>query len=357
MKAIAIIGANYGDEGKGLMTDFLCARYGAELVVRFNGGAQAGHTVVTPEGQRHVFHHFGSGSFLGVPTFLNKHFIVNPILYAQERAALVSMGVVPEVYVHPECRVTIPADMLLNQYHERSRRGDGGMHGSCGIGIHETVKRHAAGATFTVKDVVGGNVNKYVQVMLNYALPLMDELAAALADATEELLFSSIKTFQDTVTPTDGNAFVNNTVVFEGAQGLMLDELHPDFPHVTHSRTGMHNVREQCAEWGLEARDVTTVYVTRSYLTRHGAGPLPGETPMPDFVKDTTNIPNVFQGELRYAPLDVDALCARAYADAMGINWGLAVTHIDESRGAFGEILKRAPVSYFSKGPTRYDVT
>ena len=65
MKAYAVIGANYGDEGKGLITDYLCRQVENPLVIRFNGGAQAGHTVTTPEGIRHIFSHFGSGTLAG----------------------------------------------------------------------------------------------------------------------------------------------------------------------------------------------------------------------------------------------------------------------------------------------------
>ena len=83
MRARAVIGSNFGDEGKGLVVDYLC-KTGGEVVVRFNGGAQAGHTVVTPEGLRHVFRHFGSGTLYGVPTFLSQFFIVNPIIFFHE---------------------------------------------------------------------------------------------------------------------------------------------------------------------------------------------------------------------------------------------------------------------------------
>ena len=91
MIARIVIGANFGDEGKGLVTDYLCSQ-GAGVVVRFNGGAQAGHTVVTPEGERHVFRHFGSGTFLGVPTFLSQFFVCNPILFFEERKQLIDLG-------------------------------------------------------------------------------------------------------------------------------------------------------------------------------------------------------------------------------------------------------------------------
>src|SRR5262245_50739362 len=69
VRATAVIGANFGDEGKGLLTDYLAAKDPAgTVVIRCNGGAQAGHTVVTPAGRRHVFHHLGSGSLAGAST-------------------------------------------------------------------------------------------------------------------------------------------------------------------------------------------------------------------------------------------------------------------------------------------------
>ena len=83
-----IIGANYGDEGKGLMTDYFAAEAKRKeefcLVVMGNGGAQRGHTVSTPEGIRHVFHHFGSGTFSGVRTYFPEYFIVNPMVFKKE---------------------------------------------------------------------------------------------------------------------------------------------------------------------------------------------------------------------------------------------------------------------------------
>jgi len=86
-EANVVIGANYGDEGKGAAVDRLATEAGAQcLVVRFNGGAQAGHTVETPDGRRHVFSHFGAGSFAGARTFLSRFFVSNPI----HRAAVTS---------------------------------------------------------------------------------------------------------------------------------------------------------------------------------------------------------------------------------------------------------------------------
>src|SRR5262249_22055292 len=98
-------------------------------------------------------------------------------------------------------------------------------------------------------------------------------------------------------------------VIFEGAQGLELDQEYGAFPHVTRSHTGLRNIMALAPELGVVALDVQ--YMTRAYKTRHGAGPLPGELgcrPSP-YVQDETNIPNEFQETLRFAPLD--PLCLR----------------------------------------------
>src|SRR5262249_4576381 len=138
MNATAVIGANFGDEGKGLITDFLAAKDPANtMVIRFNGGAQAGHTVVTPAGRRHVFHHFGAGSLAGARTFLSRFFIVNPFLWYKERQELPELT--EPMAVDRRAMLTTPYDMLINQEAERFRGRQ--RHGSCGIGINETVER------------------------------------------------------------------------------------------------------------------------------------------------------------------------------------------------------------------------
>ena len=133
------------------MVDYLC-QFGGEVVVRFNGGAQAGHTVVTPDGMRHVFHHFGSGTLYGVPTFLSQYFICNPIVFLREMADLEKMHVTAAVFAHPDCLVTTFADMMINQAKE-SKRGDK-RHGSVGMGIHETIQRsHVDELKITMSDL------------------------------------------------------------------------------------------------------------------------------------------------------------------------------------------------------------
>ena len=137
-KAYAVIGANFGDEGKGLMTDLFCRTGGSVINIRSNGGAQAGHTVCTSDGRRHVFSHIGSGSFAGADTYLSGYFILNPMLFSKEAAVLgKDTG---NIFIDRHCIVTLPCDMLINQFVETARGKS--RHGSCGVGIFETIVRN-----------------------------------------------------------------------------------------------------------------------------------------------------------------------------------------------------------------------
>ena len=142
-----VIGAGYGDEGKGLMTDYLASK-GKSTVVRFNGGAQASHTVV--RGIRHAFSHFGAGALAGADTFLSKFFVVNPFLFKKEREVLHEKGVqLTTVAIDKECLVTTPYDIITNQLLEHVR--DHQSHGSCGVGFGATIDRHEKNPSLTIK--------------------------------------------------------------------------------------------------------------------------------------------------------------------------------------------------------------
>ena len=127
-KAYAVIGAGFGDEGKGLMTDYFCRRGGSVINIRSNGGAQAGHTVCTAGGKRHIFSHIGSGSFAGADTYLSGYFILNPMLFSRELQILGANA--GRIFIDLQCIITLPCDMLLNQFAETVRGND--RHGKSG---------------------------------------------------------------------------------------------------------------------------------------------------------------------------------------------------------------------------------
>lgn len=346
MRGRVVIGANFGDEGKGLMVDYLCAIEGAGVVVRFNGGAQAGHTVVTPDGKRHVFQHVGAGTFCGVPTFLSQFFVCNPLMFFKETEALQAMGFIPTVFAHPDCLVTTFADMVINQRIEDARGVN--RHGSVGLGVNETIERsQLPELKLTMADLWNGGSrlkDKLSEICGKYAVfrtgaPISDP------EAMIEAFTHGCEKFAAAVNPAGIGQCKDP--IFEGAQGLLLDQDNAQmFPHVTRSKTGMHNVRLLCAQAGID--EIETYYVSRTYLTRHGAGPLPGEDPALKF-EDETNKPHAYQGVIRFAPLDVDALHKRCYDDLGCDVFELVLTHCDQLPAPF-------PASLQSFGPTRIDV-
>ena len=319
-----VIGANYGDEGKGLITDFEVRRTGAKTVVRFNGGAQAGHTVVDAD-RRHVFGHVGAGTFANAKTHLGQKFIVNPLVLERELKELQpKIGYEPIITVHPEARVSTLFDMMLNALVEIMREGS--RHGSCGLGINETVTRHEhhpLTVQFLTNALYSDIFQRVHDIKFKWVPARMKELgiidvpepyATALDTSVPDLvhnlqeLITYLRPLKPLVSPVDG-------VVFEGAQGLALDEFLGEFPHVTRSITGLPYAILDAANLGVTK--LRPVYCTRSYLTRHGAGPLEFEGR--DFngykVEDQTNVENAWQGSLRYAPLNLPMLHKFIYAD------------------------------------------
>lgn len=350
-KADVIIGANFGDEGKGLVTDFCASAFGEDAtVVRFNGGAQAGHTVTTPDGARHIFSHFGSGSFVGAATYLSRYFVCHPMLFKKEHTVLSALVSRLRVFVDPRAYITTPYDLMINQLAEESRGA--ARHGSCGMGFGETIERCENSAyALTYADLLNSADLKtrlrhirdtwvparLAQLGITQVSPQWQERLSA--DYIIDGWMHDAAFFLDATASAPAGWLANRNagLVFEGAQGLLLDQTRGHFPHVTRSHTGIRNVLDIASEAGIDHLRVH--YITRAYLTRHGAGPLAGELAAPPYsgIVDATNIHNNWQGSLRFALLNADDLAqviARDLSDAaqnrIEIETALAVTCLDQ---------------------------
>jgi adenylosuccinate synthase len=352
VRAKAVIGAGYGDEGKGLVTDMLAATMPRSVVVRSNGGAQAGHTVVAPGGTRHVFHHIGSGALAGAPSHLSAHFVAHPMLLLDEWKQLADLGANVQISSDPRAIVTTPFDMMINQALEMARGT--ARHGSCGLGFGETVERNLRPEfTIRTRDLYRSDLTAKLRSIWRDWLPQRLQqlgLAALPESMTDSLDMECIidrfaadcEAYLERVTLwPDSRIVEKGEVIFEGAQGLMIDQDYGVFPHVTRSNTGLKNMLTIAAEAGITELDA--VYVTRCYATRHGAGPLAHETERLDgiAVYDPTNAPNDWQGTLRLAPLDTDTLREAIRHDlqfanaGISVNASLAVTCLDQAEGSF----------------------
>ncbi|MCV9963856.1 adenylosuccinate synthetase [Pararhizobium sp. BT-229] len=391
-KALAVIGAAYGDEGKGLMTDRLVAQTNAPMVVRTNGGAQAGHTVTTPDGRRHVFSHIGSGAFAGAATHLSSFFVAHPMFFLGERERVLALGGDVRVSADPRAIVTTPFDILINQIVEESRGS--ARHGSCGMGFGETIERNLrADVALSVADLAGsrlGVVSKLERIRRDWVPARLAKLGVAeIPERFKDILKDDaiLRRFLDDcdafigAVRTMDDADIADGSVFEGAQGLLLDQDYGAFPHVTRSNTGILNMAAVAREAGIDVIEAT--YATRAYTTRHGAGPLAHEGDDMGYAEivDPTNIHNDWQGTIRAAPLDLDVLAAAirhdmARADGVELRASVAVSCLDQVAAGVSvyvggarckvsadalpnavEVATGLAVSAVSEGPTRADVS
>lgn len=307
--AKAVVGASFGDEGKGRTVDFICRETnGSKIVVRFCGGQQAGHGVMIG-GNTHVFSSFGSGTLRWVPTYISRYCTIDPISMMKELVVLENLGVGPKVnpglYIDPKCPVTTPYDVDANV--NDIERWTGRRHGSCGRGIGMTWQREEDHYSLLFEDLAFPSV-------LERKLELISRYYGAAAGARMKDEF--LRSCHDVVhrfSP-KGVEVLNeyDMVIFEGSQGLLLDQDYGFFPYVTRSSTGSRNVKGLIEEvsWGRDLVDPEYWVVTRAYQTRHGDGPMTNEG-IEHRIRDNPyeiNGSGGFQGDLRRTVLDVALL-------------------------------------------------
>ncbi|MCG8474238.1 MAG: adenylosuccinate synthetase, partial [Cytophagales bacterium] len=270
------------------------------------------------------FSHYGAGTFCGLPTYLSKHYIINTIMFNQEYNELVKKGVTPEVYIDESCLFTIPSDMMINQIVEKQRGKY--RHGSCGLGINETIERNLRN-TMLVRHIQydrRDDIERFIAyVNKDYVIARLKRLGVKsinLDDLENMFSYEIIRRYAldfqlmlSRATVVKNSEFLKkyNDIIFEGGQGLLLDMNKLEyFPHLTRSKTGLTNVVDILNDAGLQDEKVDVNYITRCYLTRHGAGYLPRELDHKPYEKvlDLTNTPNEFQGKLRFAYLDLDLI-------------------------------------------------
>lgn len=352
-KGRIIIGASYGDEGKGtVVAHYTKNANGKVLNILTNGGPQRGHTVVKGD-DVFTFKHFGSGTCYGADTYFSKDFIVNPMQFVKEYKKLSQKLPMGKIYMHRFCRWTTPYDMMANQIIEENRQKYNQEHGSCGMGIWETVlrcsKNYILGfeefaRTFptnqkTYLKYVRGYFNtKYFDSFLGNAPKFemtKEEKEIWESDGLMEHFIEDCKFMFDHVNFTVNVPGTYDEYIFENGQGLLLND-DPDNVHTTPSNTGIKAVLSEDLYF---IDDLSVHYVTRPYLTRHGAG-IFDETKRNeisgDIKDDLMNHRNKFQGDFKYGHLDIEKLKKRVDNDfklspVPGISSQiLEITHCDE---------------------------
>lgn len=389
-----VIGANYGDEGKGLASNYFgkMPYYDQKVLnVLFNGGPQRGHTVDDAIFGRHVFHHFGCASS---DCYFDENFMLYPPTFVIEWRQLKAQypaSFMPRPIIDYDCRVITPFDAILNQVIEASR-GDK-KHGTCGFGIWETQCRYEKSlqrlTALQLYELSDRQFIDYLDEIAYHYFPrrLRDYDITEVPPEVNELINSQglrehfLKDFLFMCQHSEWGDIYSiaknyDRIVFEGAQGLALDKNNIiNYPHVTASSTTSEIPLKRVKAALNNEADVEICYVTRTYFTRHGAGPLRTECNKteinPDIV-DFTNASNEFQGTIRYGKFDKQEFFNRINADKFkakianrNAKFSLLISHLNYTNHDFcGDasyhdlsFRKNFDTIYLSDTPYAKDVT
>lgn len=346
-KAQIVVDLMFGDSGKGTIVDALSRRRpltdptdAPPITVLFNGGAQRAHNVCLPDGTHHTFSQFGSGTLAGASTILTKDVLVDPVRLVNEGDVLdkkVSHDPFARIAISESALVITPFHRALNRLKEKARGAE--AHGSCGIGVGETARyaleypQHALRVGDLRDPKLTVSKLATIQMHLSWACDDIGGMDKWRADAlplySNDLLDALLwryHVFLDTGVDISPDHIILERVarwdtIWEGAQGVLLDEDHGFHPYTTWSHTTSRNARAILAEAGVKPE---VIGVMRTYGHRHGAGPFPTEGMLD--MPETHNKRDLWQGPFRTGALD---LVMAEYAVAVDKPDSLAVTHCD----------------------------
>lgn len=340
-----VIGANLGDEGKGTVVAHYAklSKNKPTLNVLTNGGAQRAHSVVSDNGD-FTFQHFGSGTCYGATNYFSQFFILNPMQFYNELNALENKLDIGKIYRHANCRWTTPFDQMFNLAIETSRGEK--KHGSCGMGIWETVLRYKIGPHVSFDEFVLMDDEHKRQYLLdirtyfeNRNVPISKELIEPWRSngLIDHFIADCKFLYSRTSTATASQLDKYENIIFENGQGLLLND-DPNNVHTTPSNTGLDDSIVLTKEFGISPENTTVHYVTRPYMTRHGNGNLDLERNnrkdiSSSIQEERTNHYNVSQGNFRYGFLDIQFLKSRIdndFSKAKDFSKIIEVTHCDE---------------------------
>jgi len=328
-QCVVVVGAQWGDEGKGKIVDVLAER--ADLVVRYQGGANAGHTVDTGAGE-FVLHQIPSGIIQGAVCIVGNGVVLDPETFFTELDALGSRGVRTEqrLYVSDRAHLTLPYHKLLDRARERRDQI-----GTTGRGIGPTYEDKYGRRGLRVGDLrnlarARGIVCQRVEAA-NQMLELLG--SPERADAAEHVaLLERLGPPLLPITVDAGRAVYEalqrgECVLLEGAQGALLDVDHGTYPYVTSSNTTAGGAAVG-AGIGPTAIDAV-LGVVKAYTTRVGNGPLPteAEPALAERVRELGGEFGATTGRPRRCGW-FDAVVVRYAVRVNGLT-GLAVTKLD----------------------------
>lgn len=318
MQNFAVIDLGFGDSGKGTIVDALSKKFGNNHVIRFNGGAQAAHNVIDNDGKHHTFSQLGSASFNGAVTnlsrfmFLRPEFLINEI-HGFEKTTNKRFDP-SNLRIDTNAKIITPIHEEVNKDREAINR-----HGSCGIGFGVAVEESTKHPECSIRFM-----DIFYEDSLFVKLERQKKLYGKHNINLENFKKSCSRIRNEYFRIVNANYFKiiadKHYCIFEGAQGVLLDEQYGFAPHTTWSKTTYDNISQ------ITDAPVRKIGVIRSYCTRHGNGPMPTEGFGPS-IPEPHNSTGIYQGHFRSGPLDLELL---KYSLKVCKIDCLAITHLDK---------------------------
>ena len=280
MPVDVLLGLQWGDEGKGKVVDVFAPNY--DIVARFQGGPNAGHTIVL-EGRKHVLHLIPSGIFQpDTICLIGNGVVIDPITLRREIEGLEAAGfqVRDRLLISQRAHLILPSHKLLDAASEKAK-GDQKI-GSTLRGIGPTYMDKTGRNGLRVGDLTGGQFETKYQALVAKHRGMLDALYDFEYDLSEtEPQFMEAVEFLRSLPLVNGEAYLHEAlrqgkrILAEGAQGTLLDIEFGSYPFVTSSNTTTSGA---CAGLGIPPREIGRVYgIFKAYCTRVGSGPFPTE--------------------------------------------------------------------------------
>lgn len=309
---VVVMGAQWGDEGKGKIVDYLAQD--AKYVVRFAGGANAGHTIVV-DGKKYALHQVPSGIlYPNKSVFLGSGMVIDPEALFKELQMLKDNGIDWEgrVFISDRAHLTLPGYREMDKARDAARKRPIGTTGR-GIGTTYSMKSERDGIRVGDLDWdekwndLDDNDKKFLEQYKEQLISMRVNIAAKMHE------------------------FKNENILFEGAQGAMLDIDSGTYPYVSSGASGSYGASSGA---GIGPKAIDKIYgVFKAYETRVGNGPMPSEFDaetegeLCDYVRNTGNEFGVTTGRPRRCGyLDLVALRYACFVNSID---NLVLTHLD----------------------------
>ena len=282
MSALIVVGSQWGDEGKGKLVDAMAAQ--SDAVVRFQGGANAGHTLIV-DGQKTVLHLIPSGVLHPhVRCMIGSGVTLDPMELIEEINGLKKSGYLKDetqLAISDGALLVLPIHRQLDKAREAWKRGT--KIGTTGRGIGPSYEDRASRRALLFRDLFCPDLKDKLEKCLEEKNHLIEklygqkpvELEAAYAELVKVAKILKPYRCEDVSFQVTQMIKSGKRVLFEGAQGVLLDNLHGTFPYVTSSSTG---AAAACLGVGVSPIHISKIFgITKAYCTRVGEGPFPTE--------------------------------------------------------------------------------